>query len=484
MLKSKFLDVMRTFSHNEFREFRNFVRSPFHNTNKKVIAIIEILNKYFPDLSNKKLGKENLFALLYPSKKYNDVVMRILISDLLKLSEEYLAITNFRKDQVTEKKFLLNELNERNLHSLFKRNLNSAEKDLSRETLIDVSYFSDLFELQSKKIDNIISKGNQPESANDVRIQGEYLITHFLINILNIAHELETQRDVLNVKFDFNIVSEFINYFNMTGFIKKTGDNNFRYQPIIEIYYYMYMSIIHTGVEENFLKLKDLIYSNFNIFKREEKFNLFIILESLCTFSISSGKRDYFTHLFDIYNLMISKELYTHSESEYFQINLFRNMFYTALVLNEISWAENFVKRYLDKVSPQSRDDIGHLAYAYIHFSKKEFEKALVEINEVRYNFFVYKYDVRILTLKIYYELNYFEQALSLLDTFSHFLAGNKKVSEELKQSFTGFLFFLRKLIKIRSGTKEDSPGMLIQKIKRTEKLNNKKWLLEKAVEI
>ncbi len=483
MLKSKFLDIVKTFSTEEFREFRNFVRSPFHNTNKNVIKITEILNKYFPDLENVNLQKEKLFDKIYPGKKYNDTVMRILLSDLLKLAEEYLAYYNFVTNPIEEKKFLLHELDKRKLNSLFRHHLKIASEELNKN-FIDPTHFADLFELQSIKIDNMISEDKQHESSEEVLKQGESLITFFLIHILNIAHELATHKEVLNLEFNFNIVEEFIGNFNINNFIKKTSGNDYKYRAVLLIYYHMYLSMIQPDNDDNYFKLKELVMDNFDMFKREEKFNLFIILESICTTSISSGKRHFYEKAMELYKLMLSKNIYTHSDSEFFQLNLFRNIFYTAIVLKEFEWAESFTKEYLNKVMPLHREDISHLANAYIYFEKKEFEKALGEISSVNYKFFVFKYDVRILTLKIYYELDSFEPALSLIDTFTHFLSNNKTLSGTNKDGFLNFLKFLKHLIKMKSGDMKNDSFNFKREIGNTERLMNKNWLLEKAGEL
>ncbi len=46
MQKSKFIDIIKTFSKEELRQFRDFLHSPFHNTNKNVIKIFELIRKF------------------------------------------------------------------------------------------------------------------------------------------------------------------------------------------------------------------------------------------------------------------------------------------------------------------------------------------------------------------------------------------------------------------------------------------------------
>ncbi len=479
MLNSKFLEIARTFTPHEMKEFRSYVRSPFHNTNKNVIKAAEYIRRYYPEFDSSLLSKENIFKILYPGKKYNDTVMRILLSDLLRLAEEFLALLNFNRDALNEKKFLLAELEKRNLNSLFNRHIKDARKLVADNNLIDISYFKDLFELETLEVNNLISTGKQSESANNVLMQGKHLINFFIASIFNIAHELETQHEVLNVNFKFNPVKEFLQNFDSGKFLESLSENEREYSDVLRIYYLMFLSGKEDLKPETFVELKNLVHKNLHLFRREEKFNLYIVLESFCLTKISNGNQEFFEHLMDIYDEMLGAGIYIHSDNECFQLNLFRNMFYTANKLKRFEWVERFISEHLNELSPEYRENTGHLAYAYLSFEKGDFEKALAEITQVEYNYFVFKFDVRLLTLKIYYELHSFESALSLIDTFSHFLLNNKS-AVHYRESFGEFLRILKNMIKIKTGGSKITTSELTMQVENSKKLYSKMWLLEK----
>ena len=48
------------------------------------------------------------------------------------------------------------------------------------------------------------------------------------------------------------------------------------------------------------------------------------------------------------------------------------------------------------------------------------------QTGKINYTFLVFKFDAKVLTLKLYYELKMPEPALSLIDSFSHFLSKKK----------------------------------------------------------
>lgn len=182
--------------------------------------------------------------------------------------------------------------------------------------------------------------------------------------------------------------------------------------------------------------------------------------------------------------MMLAEKIYKHSNEEYFQLNLFRNIFYTAVYLREYEWTFKFIEDHVQELQPEFRENIKHLAYAYINFGKCEFETALEEITKVRYDYFAFKFDVRLLTLKIYYEMNLFEPALSLIDSFSHFLSNNKNVSVQQKESFGNFLKFLKQLVRIKSNDLIKDSIELKREINSVKTVISKNWLLEKVSEL
>ncbi len=484
MLKAKLIEVLRTFSKEEMKSFKDFVNSPFFNRNKSVIRLNDILKKYWPAFDSDSLNKQRIFTKLYPQKKYNDIVMRILISDLLKLSEEFLAYTRYKSTPVLSRKMLLGELKERRLDRLFERHYRMAEEFLNSSGIYNHYYFLDLYDLENQRIDFLISRDRQPETAKNIVKQGEYLACFSLIGLLNIVHELLSQKDVLDVSFNFELAVEYAKNLNLEGVVEYMRVNNYSYYPLIAIYYYMYKAALDTGDDESYFMLKKLIDENFNRFGKQERFNLLIILESICVKKISLGKTGFNLHLMEIYNFMIKENLYAHTEKDFIQINLFRNIFYTAVILKRLNWAEEFVEKFSSKVNPEQKDNILNFSRAVLLFEKRQFEHALESISKVNHKFFVYKFDSRVLTLKIFYELGAVEQAISLIDSFLHFLSNNRNIGTHDRLRFGRFLKYLREFIRLKTGSGGQDARFLTEKINSDSGVINQKWLLEKASEL
>lgn len=486
MLKSKFIDILKTFRPEELKKFRLFVTSPFHNKNMNAVKLFDLIRKFYPHFDAPLFEKEKLFKKLYPGKKYSDIVMRILLSDLLKLSEEFLAYNSFVSSGINEDKFLLGELQNRKLDTLFTKHLRELKEKFSKAGMIDSHYFYDLFQLEGAKVNFLISRDRQNESGQALLKQSEYLLDFFLFNALNIVQELNEQEEVLNEKFDPNLTKELFRNLDFKEFMKLYRSSNHKYSPIIEIFYLMYLVSEVSGGSEMYDKLFSLVKQNIEQFTYTEQYNLMLGLESSCLSQIQSGGTLTNDRLMEVYEFMLSTGVLSTEGRSMIQANLFRNIFYTAVTLKRYEWAEEFAEKYKEKLLPEQQEDMLNYTKALLNFERENYEEALLYISKVNYRFFVFKYEAKVLMLKLYYELKAYEQALSLIDTFSHFLTKNKKVPEIYRESFMKFLKYVKALIKISHGTgkeKEIDAEVTLSKAGSESQLLNKRWILNKMRE-
>src|SRR5258706_13118819 len=97
MFNTQLVNLLKSFSAYEMNSFGKFVVSPFFNKNKKVISLFNILGKNHPGFNCAGLEKEKVYRAIIKSKKYDDVKMRHITYELLKLAEEFIGISVYRK---------------------------------------------------------------------------------------------------------------------------------------------------------------------------------------------------------------------------------------------------------------------------------------------------------------------------------------------------------------------------------------------------
>ncbi|MEO8666607.1 MAG: hypothetical protein ABI462_14030, partial [Ignavibacteria bacterium] len=90
MIKNNAIIILKTFSGEEVKLFEDFLNSPFHNKNTKVIQLFNLLKKFHPGYNDGKLSKENLFRELFGNVRFRGSYIGNLFSDLNILAEKFL----------------------------------------------------------------------------------------------------------------------------------------------------------------------------------------------------------------------------------------------------------------------------------------------------------------------------------------------------------------------------------------------------------
>jgi hypothetical protein len=70
-----------------------------------------------------------------------------------------------------------------------------------------------------------------------------------------------------------------------------------------------------------------------------------------------------------------------------------------------------------------------------------------------------------------------------MIDSFEHFLKKDTKINKSVKPSYIGFIKYYKKLIQCRIKEDYSDLGYIREKMQ-NEKVNEKKWLLNKTAEM
>lgn len=493
MILNNVIEIMKSFDKEELRKFERFIRSDYFNTNESVMKLFKSIKKHYPEFTSSALEPQKLFKQIYGARRFDDKTFRYLITELMELAEKYLVISSYDTRPADEKKILVEELLEKRLFPQAVRHLKQLDKmiDESLFSIENIVYKKDTAILWNELV---ISMDRQ-ESLSGKRIElTESLIFYFVIELANMFSIITAIKKIFNEELDDRIISVYI---KNTDY-KLILDELEKIEPSIEdpkkqmavnalkAYLCYMITVLDIKDEEYFIKMKNIVKENADVFSRGELYNLMAMLNSCC--NLKSESIDYYKYqreYFDIETFSLRRGLLTHTEGYYMQAGGFVNLFNIAITLNELKWAEEFLGKHIDKISPELRDDVYFYGMAQLFFEKGKYEKSLEMINKVRFSFMHFKQFVRALTLKIYYELNYFEEAFSLIDSYSHFIASNKKINPMAKNKNLNFLSLTKELLKLKSesGFKMKSVNIR-ERIESKTVILNKQWLLAKAKEL
>ncbi|MDQ3193626.1 MAG: hypothetical protein M3P82_01370 [Bacteroidota bacterium] len=115
------------------------------------------------------------------------------------------------------------------------------------------------------------------------------------------------------------------------------------------------------------------------------------------------------------------------------------------------TFAESFINKNALLLREENRKDILGYTRSYIEFEKGNFENALNFLSTIDSFNMVYYIKIKNLYLKIYYELGYYEEAFSIIDTFKHYLDNKKMLKDNVRTILRDDLELFNKLYRIRS---------------------------------
>ncbi len=98
--------------------------------------------------------------------------------------------------------------------------------------------------------------------------------------------------------------------------------------------------------------------------------------------------------------------------------------------------------------------------------------------HRIELSHFLLRVDIRNLMLMTYYELDLFEYAISLIDSYKHFLSNTEVLSDTEKGKCRCFIIAVHNMIKYKTSVKQVNKNQIRECLK--NEMHNKEWVLER----
>jgi len=448
MKESALIEVISTFSKAEVREFSRFMNSPFFNGRKDAARYWKSVKTFYPEFSSRKFTPENIFRNLYPGKKFDISELRRLSSYTLKMAEQYLAYKGLKNDTFFFDLSLSIQLSERGLLSRSQKQLKAADEKHSSKKGDYEFYFWKRYLIERHKNSLYSFTGDDHLAPQAIIKRTDMLSYHTAAVICKSLISLFINEKNFNADYSKSDFYVMVKSMDLEGFIGSLKEKDSEFYPVLAAEYYQAMALINSDNNEYFRKFKEVLLGGLGMFTFLEQINFYTIFEAVCTLKIEGGEQEYSKDLFEAYGTMLNKGLYSYSPGGEFIIRIFRNIIHTAVMVKEYGWLENFLIEYLPRISIDSRESMGNLGNALLHFEKGEFKESLGLLNKIDYELFHFKIDIKNLQLRLYYELGYIEELISAIDTYKHFISNNRFISERYKTLCSGFINNLNMVIR------------------------------------
>lgn len=466
------------------KSFEKFVESPYFNTSEATTQLCRELRQYHPKFEDPALEKSQLFVKIYGKKKYSEELIRKLASNLIKLTEEFITQEKLKELKYYKQNFMLNGLLDRKLTSLFEKKYENILKEFKANNKIDENYYSVLHKLQVSNIYYNLLVNDLQEYSKQYERTADYFTLGFFSFILKTSAQLINFEKVFNYKSDKALVTHFMQNFDFKSFMDSNTFIDETGEKIAKMYYYNYMMLIEPENDEHYFLYKELFYKCSPSISRGENFNLLLNLESYSSLKIHLGNYDFLKEVLSVYEKMFEMNIYSFTETEPLPPMQFRNILLSALRGYDLAKFEKIAKLTLEKISPETIPQNTIYIKALTAFKKKDYGECLSHLGRIDMNFFGYKTDYRNFQLMSYYELGLIESAISVIDSYRHFLVSNESLSDIFREGNGNFIKYVNELLRLKSSPDDFKVHKMQLGIKETPNVFNKWWLLEKVNEL
>lgn len=470
MQNSKLYSVLSQFDKVEQNRFRKYIESPYFNRSEELIQLFELLTSEING-ENHCLEKESLWEAIEPEKEYDDVRFRKYCSDLLKLVEGFLAQQLFDEDQVAQKNFLLEAVGKKQLNVLFKSTMRSANHFLNKFEFRNASYYYSKYEIE-KNYSNMTKLDLQRSSKSNIEEIVRNLDIFYIAEKLRLYYKMTARKSVASYDYNFLFLDQIV---------ENIEDYDLKSIPAIAISYQMYLVNKHSEETSHYFKLKDLLAKHSLSFPQEEALDLYYSAINYCIDRINEGDQIFLNELFELYQDLINKEIiFTDGELSPWT---FRNIVVIALRLGNFSWAENFIKKYNNKIPEGYRENAVSFNLATLYFYKGEYSKVIQLLQTVEYEDPSYNLNSKAMLIATYYETDEIDPLYSLFESFRVYLNRNKSMPESKKRRYKRLIRFTKKLTKIIPGDQK-ALNKLKSELAQTKDVVSISWLKEKIAEL
>jgi hypothetical protein len=484
MNKSSLIELLKTFSDKEIKEFSDFVISPFFNKNKNVIKLFNYIKKYHPDYISPKLEKQYTHNKIFSDVKYYDGYIRMAMSSLQMLAQDYLTYLHNDKNKIRNQISLSREFFKRDKFKFFEKEINDIEKLLGEVKIKDSDYTEHKYEIEQLKSDYYSVYTEEKGTGKDkfvkkdkpLTLSPKYLIINFLQKLLSEYRYILNEQLIIKFYYNFDFLDEIIVYLNKSKRYEEDPSLNINYCGVL---------LLKEKKDEYFHRLKRLLLKEIPNLKWLDKLSTMAVLGNYCTYKNMTGEAGFQRERFELDKITLKYGLYSMSEGGHISPNNFLSNFQNALSLKEFDWAWKFINDYKDKLAGEVKKEVFNLSMSGFHFEKGEYEKSLEYLNKIdKFNSLANKLIAKSLIIKIFYEMDLEEQFFPACDSLRHFLSNNKLISEFRAESYSNFQKFINHMMVLRNKPDGGGAAKLKEELAGETNLYNKKWLVEKAAEL
>lgn len=480
MVKSALVELLKSFSAEEWKRFERFLKSPYFNRSKLLLRLFRFLQRFQPQLDSHRLTKERAFTAVYGKKApYRESKVNDLMYSLKGLAERFLVHQELEEQPDRMNQQLALSLARRPVpYPVFEKAARQAVDALEqRPESLDKHWA--LLWLHHLMYHHLGRPAAHDAPPQDLHRAMEELDQLYLYGKFRYSTELLSRRRYLEEESPILLLNHCMD----------AMAQGCKHHDLAKLHYWLVQLYLDDCGDEAYREAKKLLLPNLDKMGPMERMSAYLILLNYTIQSSNEGQATWAEEMLEWHKLGLEEGFLLH-EGKMLK-STFMNIAINAAALKEFVFATQFIAGYKTQLRPEDQEEAILMAKAFLFFHQGGYAEAnalLQGAPDYSVAFKIRAYSLQLRCLYEFYRENssYQSTLLAACSRFSYYLKNDANWAASKKKAYHHFILVLKKIVKYRED--RDKTPQKRHKLKNTlehyQPLNLKEWLQEKVAEL
>ena len=473
MKQFKLVKLLQLLNEKEFQRLYKYLRSPYFNYTRAIVAYYEAIRRYHPSFDSGRLVPKRIWGKIFPDEPYHEQKFWRLSSDFAILVKKYLAQLQIEKTDGESQRFYIKALGDRNGYALFEKETQDALAGLEKQPFRDTDYFNRKTDLHFDYYFHPLTPKHTLEDDSLMELirnmDHEYALAKFRVSCI-----LKNREALFRKKYP-SVLLDAVKKVAAEGLLK---DN---------VLFKMYGMMLELDAVQSghalFFQLKNYFLGVHQKVKRLDQVIIHSIMINYSVRQINVGNSSFYKEALEMYKFGLDNLLIM--EKEKISEAVFGNVVILGCSAGEMEWVGGFIESYSPYLDAQIKEETVVYSEATLAYFQGKFETAIALLSQ--YSFPAYhQVKVRMLSIRSGFELfvknsEFFYFVNSQMNSFEKFLRRDELRGNSNKEASLNFIKLTKKLLLLRLENKKRDAFLKLEKeVEKEPSVVLKKWLLEK----
>jgi hypothetical protein len=429
MEKSNLFQLIQALSPVEMRDLLKFLQSPYFNQRHDLLVLYTVLAA-----STTAPEKQYVWQQLHPDIGYDDQKMRLLMSYLLRLVEQFFVQKELESNALQSDLLLAIAYRKRTMPDAFERVQRELERNLGKQPLRDDKFYEIQQDLQWERF--------QWAYANNPT---EIALLHTISDISDVAYLIRKLRLIcLLTAHQAVYPSEATPLDWADKIIQLAEQQPLEQHPSLQVYLMCCYMLRYPNQEMHFKNFKSALFTYSNHFAQEEMHGLYIWAINYCVKQLNASQQDYLREVLDLYKEGLERGYLF--ENGILSRFTYHNIVAAGLQTEELDWVRYFINEYKHKLEKQYRESSFSFNLARLEYASRRYAYVLELLQKANYRDPLRNLAAKTLLLKTYYETSELEALQSHLDAMRNYIH-RKRVLGYHRSNYLNIIKYTEKLM-------------------------------------